>query len=440
MPRSSWSRAVAAALLLLLGCGRDRRPDVLLIVLDTVRADHLSVYGYERRTSPALEALARDGVLYRRAIAPGTWSVPSHASLFTGVLPSVHGANRAGDKMSSPIYALSRQAPTLTQRMREANYRTRAFVGNHGYLDPVFGFARDFDRYDREHMRPAGRLAERTIDWLRRRRGRSVYLFINIMDAHAPYEPQPPYDRMFPGRLDRPVERNPWRAALLSKHLPSPEEMEHYRSQYDGEIRYIDDRLAEIFAALKELGRYDNALIVVTADHGESFGEHGTLGHGGFPYDDQVHVPLIVKYPGNSRRGVVDEPVSLIDVAPTILAQLGLPPLGPGQTPLWEHRDLVVSEQIAGDSVERAAYDASGHVLTETVGPNGARDLRLYDLRTDPGEEHPLDPQADPAGRRLDAGLRALLAGLPHLPRGELVHPESDRKLQRRLRALGYVE
>jgi arylsulfatase A-like enzyme len=436
----AWSRAVAAALLLLFGCGRDTRPDVLLIVLDTVRADHLSADGYERPTSPALEALARDGVLYRRAIAPGTWSVPSHASLLTGVLPSVHGANRADDRVGGPIYALSREAPTLTQRMREANYRTRAFVGNHGYLDPVFGFARDFDRYDRENMRPAGRLAERTIDWLRRRRGRSVFVFINIMDAHAPYEPPPPYDRMFPGRLDVPVERHPWRAALLSKHLPSPEVMGHYRSQYDGEIRYIDDRLAEIFGTLKDLGRYDNALIVVTADHGEAFGEHDTLGHGGFPYDEVVHVPLIVKYPGNARCGVVDEPVSLIDVPATVLAQLGLPPLGPGQKPLWERRDLVVSEQIAGDAVQRAAYDGSGHVLAETVGADGAHDLRLYDLRADPGEEHPLDPRADPAGRRLDAGLQALLAGLPRLSRGPLVNPESDQKLLKRLRALGYAE
>jgi arylsulfatase A-like enzyme len=436
--RNAWRPAALAALLVLVGCGRDTRPDVLLIVLDTVRADHLSLYGYERQTSPHLEALAKDGVLYRMAIAPGTWSVPSHASIFTGELPTAHGANRVEPGLGG-IRRLGPDEPTLTRAMRTADYRTRAFVGNHGYLDPAFGFAADFERYDRENMRPAGKLAARAIAWLHRRRGRSVYLFINVMDAHAPYEPPPPYDRMFPGKLDSGFEHQPQMVFIATHRLPEPRVMTHYVSQYDGEIRYVDDRLGEIFAELKAEGRYDNALIVVTADHGELFGEHGAFGHGGKPWHQLVHVPLVIKYPHGARRGVVDTPVSLIDIAPTILATLGLPPLEPGQRPIWERQGLVVSEELTSDATERAAYDDDGRVLMESVA-GGRRDVRLYDVRSDPGEEHPRDALADPVGARMDADLRTLLANVPRLPFGTVVHAAADGQLRARLRKLGYVE
>jgi arylsulfatase A-like enzyme len=146
-----------------------------------------------------------------------------------------------------------------------------------------------------------------------------VFLFLNFMDAHEPYEAPAPYDRLFPGRLERRVERHPGDRAMTLGQLPDAAATAHYVSQYDGELRYIDDRLAELFGELRALGRYDNALIVVTSDHGELFGEHGRWGHGKEPVRALVHVPLVVKYPQNTRRGVEETPVSLVDVGPTML-------------------------------------------------------------------------------------------------------------------------
>jgi len=140
-----WSRLALLAGLT-IACGRDPRPDVVLVILDTVRADHLSPYGYDRETSPRLAELARDAVVYRNAIAPGTWTAPSHASLFTGLMPAAHGVHHGKTAAGQGVYALDPEAPTLTSRLREAGYRTAAFVGNEGFLDPAFGFARDFDR------------------------------------------------------------------------------------------------------------------------------------------------------------------------------------------------------------------------------------------------------------------------------------------------------
>jgi arylsulfatase A-like enzyme len=433
-------RALAGAVLA-AACGRDPRPDVLLVVLDTVRADHLSVYGYERPTSPALEALARDGVVYRNAFAAGTWTPPSHASLFTGLLPSSHrvGHASASGGVGEGIHALDPSVPTLAEGLRAVGYRTAAFVGNHGYLHPVFGLGRGFERYRWRNLDTAGRLAATVVPWLERRRGRSVFLFLNLIDAHEPYAPPPPYDRLFPGRLERPVPEHPQDVLTVTGRLPAADEMAHYVSQYDGEIRYVDDRLAEVFAVLRRQGRYDNALIIVTADHGELLGEHGRWGHGGDPIHPLVHVPLVVKYPGSRRVGVDERPVGLADVPATVLAVLGLPALGAGQVPLWERSGVAVAEAVGPDRVVRAAYDGAGHELVETI-VSGRREVRVYDLRSDPAEARPLDPSADPTAPALDAALARLVAALPPPRPGPVVFPKADAFLARRLRALGYTQ
>ncbi|HJQ84480.1 MAG TPA: sulfatase [Candidatus Binatia bacterium] len=383
---------ILAILLVFAACGRDPRPDVVLVVLDTVRADHLSLYGYPRPTMPKLEAFAADAVVYRNAIAPDTWTPPSHASLFTGLAPSDHGVRYARDRPGGGVYALAGSVPTLAERLSQAGYRTAGFAGNDAYLDPLFGLDRGFARYRHVGLERAGKLVPVVSAWLRRRRGRSVFLFLNVMDAHEPYDPPPPYDRLFPGRLDRPVGRH------IGTRVPDADEAAHYVSQYDGELRYVDDGLAEIFAALRATDRYENALIVVTADHGELLGDGGRWGHGGEPVRALVHVPLIVKYPGGARRGVEEQPVSLVDVAPTILAVLGLPPLAPGQPTLEQRNGAATAEHVELGVLTRASYGADG---TERI-----------------------ERTAAPAA--------------PH--QGTLVFPEGDRRLAERLRALGYVQ
>ncbi|HZP41105.1 MAG TPA: sulfatase [Candidatus Binatia bacterium] len=428
MPRPHGARLAALVALAVLGCGRDRRPDVLLVVLDTVRADHLSTYGYARPTAPALDALAAEAVVHRRAVASGTWTPPSHASLFTGLMPSEHGVRYATGVPGEGVYALAPAVPTLAERLRAAGYRTAAFAGNHGFLDPVFGLARGFDEYRRDGLEHAGPLVDAAVAWLRHRRGRQpLFLFLNAMDAHAPYAPPPPYDAMFPATLPPgvPPTSDPAKAA---------ERM----ARYDGAIRYETDALARLFAAVRALGRWDDALVVVTADHGDLFGERGRWEHTGDPVWSLVHVPLLVKYPHGARRGVEERPVGLADVAPTILATLGLPPLPVARAPLWAPRGPAVAENVGPAGVTRAAYDEAGHALVETVGAQG-RTRALFDLATDPAEERPRDPEGDPAGAQLaaelDAAVRALAAARP----GPVVFPRADRKLAERLRSLGYL-
>jgi arylsulfatase A-like enzyme len=437
-------RAVAAAavkcallVLIVLACScrtADPRPDVVVIVLDAVRADHLSAYGYGRLTTPVIDRLASDGVLYRRAISAGTWTVPGHASLLTGRLPTSHGAYRAPGEMNAAT-ALDSSVATVAERLSAAGYDTAAFLGNHAYLDPAFGLSRGFRVYETDNLYPAATLVRRVTAWLDHEARRPAFLFLNVLDAHEPYAAPPPYDRLFPGRLDHVGDVN--HEYLRTGQLPTPEILTHCVSQYDGELRYMDDQLGRLLAELQRLGRLDGALVVLTADHGELFGEHGVLGHGTLPWDPLVHVPLIVKYPHASRRGAEARPVSLVDVAPTILSVVGLPPLPDAQgAPLWERSGPVVAEELGptGDGA-RAVYDDTGHVLF-AQGGGESHQLALYDLGNDPDEERPLPVEG--AGVRLETELTALLAGMSRAPRGPVA--TRNTKVQERLRALGYVQ
>ena len=410
----------------------DPRPDVLVIVLDAVRADHLSAYGYGRLTTPVIDRLAADGVLYRRAISAGTWTVPGHASLLTGRLPSSHGSYRAAGEMNAAT-ALDSSVATVAERLAAAGYDTAAFLANHAYLDPAFGLSRGFRVYETDNLYPAATLIRRVTAWLDHEARRPAFLFLNVLDAHEPYAAPPPYDRLFPGRLDHVGNVN--REYLRTGQLPAPEVLAHCVSQYDGELRYMDDQLGRLLAEFQRLGRLDSALVVLTADHGELFGEHGVLGHGTLPWDALVHVPLIVKYPHASRRGIEERPVSLVDVAPTILRVLGLPPLPDAQgAPLWERSGPVIAEELGPtEDGARAVYDDSGHVL---FARGGGEQPALYDLGSDPGEERPLP--VDGTGVQLETELRGLLADMPRAPRGPV--PTRTPKLQERLRALGYVQ
>ena len=312
-------------------------------------------------------------------------------------MPSSHGAYRTDEGLNG-VHGLDASIETLAERLRAAGYRTAAFVGNDAYLDPALGMNRGFERYQTENTRPASRLVWAAQHWLRRHGRRPSFLFLNVMDAHQPYRPPPPYDRLFPGKLDD-VEPYPTERIAATGRRPDEATMQHYVSQYDGELRYVDDRLDELFATYRQLGRWDDALVVVTSDHGELFDEHGALGHGGPPYHGLVRVPLLIKYPRAARRGVVREPVSLADVASTVLATVGLPLLPGNGPPLWERHGPVMAEtMLPGDGVIRAVYDGSGR---RADGPPGRGAPGDGDLR--PHERSGADAPAG-GGRRCGGG------------------------------------
>lgn len=295
---------------------------VLVISLDTLRADHLSAYGYSRDTSPFLDALARRGVLFEQVIAQYPSTLTSHMCVFTGLYPGEHG-------VYPPDAVLSERIPTLPELFRAGGYRTGGFTEG-GFVAGRFGFARGFDTFDdRARRKPDD--VERT---LARARAfvegigpeERYFLFVHSYQIHDPYDPPEPYASMF--RDGEPPDTFPPDAAHLVRHntyggeLPAGT-VEYFEALYDGSIRYADDQLAEFFAFLEERGLTDDLTVVVLSDHGEQFQEHGQFVHADIYYET-MHVPLVVVHPGLPAGRRVGRPVELLDVAPTLLDLAGI--------------------------------------------------------------------------------------------------------------------
>jgi arylsulfatase A-like enzyme len=339
--------------------GAPGRPNLVLIVMDTVRADHLSLYGYARDTTPRLKELAADSVAYTNAFSASDITLTSHASIFTGMYPSWHGA------YSQPPGApygreLSAQTPTLAELLRREGYETLGVAANL-YLRADFGLERGFDAFriprpvpllpgeDRTLLRyPLRRALSLVADTSqfdrlftfgqdvnrelfaaldrRARPNAPFFAFVNYMDAHFPYVPPAPYDRLFPGKRAEATQETLGReiAWIARGRGATSAYREHCESQYDGGIAYMDAQIGQVVDRLKRHGVYEQTMIVVTSDHGEAFGEKHRTGHANSPYQNLLHTVLLVKYPGAARRGVETAPVSLIDIAPTALTALGV--------------------------------------------------------------------------------------------------------------------
>lgn len=429
----------ALGLFLLLGLGCEKKPatgpsDVILLVVDTLRAQNLSLYGYSRETSPHLETFSRDAVVFENAITPGTWTVPAHASLLTGRWPSFHGAERVpGDRiLALPI---SPEVPTLAEILLRDGWRTGGFVANSTYLSHLFGFERGFQRYiDDYGFVRADEITEQAGDWLASEPGKA-FLFVNILDPHEPFEPKPPFDTRFPGR--DPAYGTMFGKLLYEEHRSlTPEMLAHFVSQYDGEIAFTDEALGRFFDRLRKLGRYDSALIFVTADHGELLGERGLVGHGIEPLEPLIRVPLLVKYPGNRGGGTrVQRRVSTMSFFATVFQTLGLsPPTGMQAFPVDQPHDVYVEDIDSIGRRVRVAYDGARKLVIAT-GPDGKTFTSVYDLERDPNEE-----KSEPASDSI-VTLRATLDAFAALPRPVNVaeRPTIDAEREAKLRALGYV-
>jgi len=285
----SWGQAAPA---------RKFPPDVFLVTIDTLRADHVGCYGYKPIETPALDALAADGIRFTEAFTHSPITNTSHTTILTGLLPSVHGVTDFG-------VPLSPQHVTWAELLKKQGYHTAAFIGavilDSKTLAP--GLDRGFDFYDNfpaktETKQRWGRVERRGMEvvqhaesWLDKHRTGPRFVWVHLYDPHDPYEPPPPYSEKYKDRL------------------------------YDGEIAYADSALAHLIAFLKKTGSYSNAIVVVVGDHGEGLGEHGEETHGLFLYDSTLHVPLILKLAGAAQRGtVVDAQVRTTDILPTILS------------------------------------------------------------------------------------------------------------------------
>ncbi|HEY2387859.1 MAG TPA: sulfatase-like hydrolase/transferase [Candidatus Binatia bacterium] len=412
-------------------------PNVLLIALDTTRADHLSTYGYARETSPHLTALAKDALNFTQARSPAQWTVPGHASMFTGMYPSRHGAHYAGDWASGPkIYGRKRVLPlpedrtTLAEVLRDRGYVTGGFAANFANLDRGFGMAQGFMHYEdhpgllfrpvphvvrfvqrfrpafcKKPFRSAQEINEAALDWLGRvPEGRPFFVFLNYLEPHHWLAP-PPYDLW---SRDLPHARQLALKGLFTHKVPvhlTDEEQKFITANYDGQVLAMDAALGELMDTLKARNSYENTLIIVTADHGELLGEHQIVGHGGrMMYEGLLHIPMVVKMPGTDRpRGDRTDRVQLVDVLPTVLATIGAPmPEGVQGEPVQHVTHETLAEEhinpefVAqfGDVYNRALrvyYDGPFKLISTSRG-----DRFLFNLTTDPNEDQNIasqDPQ-----------------------------------------------
>lgn len=313
---------VLAAVFLLSCGGSDSpgRPNIIVIVIDSLRARNLSCYGYERNTTPTIDSLAATGILWANCLAQSSWTLPSMTSIMTGLTERSHGAGQR-DNLE---YMLHPDAPFLANLMRDHQYRTFGYF-NVAYLDEIHGFNRGFDSFRCEMGIPvrADTITGAFTGWLDSlEAGEPFFALLHLYDPHMPYNPPEPYNTMF-GPLAENFQSR-WTMTDDGVIL-DPENRQHYIDLYDGETAFADNELSLLFTHLRSAGLDGNTIILITADHGEEFNEHGSIFHGHSFFQEVIHVPLIITGPG-IPAGVVDSTwVGLFDLAPTILGIAGIP-------------------------------------------------------------------------------------------------------------------
>lgn len=303
---------------------------VILVVVDALRPDHLSGYGYTRKTSPHMDALAQEGIRFERMYVNGNWTRPSTASILTGLLPSVHGCEAERDKLAGKIQ-------TLPEALQAAGIPTGAVVGNGNAASP-FGLAQGFDHYvdtvtHWDGLPNADEVFQEAIGFVQKHKNEDFFLFVFLVDVHDPYHAPGDYEDMFVADRDARLIRTPhWELGRYS-----PAELRRMVATYDGAIRYTDAAFGRFLGKLKSLGVYDKATVMLTADHGEAFGEHDVFLHSHHLYEEILRVPLIVRTPNNTQKGrVVSATVQGLDLMPTILGHFGMPSSFGNQAP-WLH-------------------------------------------------------------------------------------------------------
>ncbi|MBW2444685.1 MAG: sulfatase [Deltaproteobacteria bacterium] len=458
MGRSARMGCLAALLATLAGCGepvgptvvldsaRDTGPpSILLVTIDTLRADHVSAYGYERETTPHLDALAAGGARFETAYSVSSTTLPSHATLFTSRYPDEHGVTKNG-------VALPADVPTLAERLSAAGWETAAFVSSF-VVERRFGLARGFEHYDDDfagadhssalrswqgyeldapYDRRGAETTDRTLAWLAARKDdRPFFLWVHYFDPHSPYDPPAPHRGAFLETEDRTSPR-------------------HAIDLYDGDIHYADAELGRLLEATAAHA----PLTLVTSDHGEGLWDHGWLEHGVFLYEEMVRVPWVVHWPraipaGRSIPGLAAH----VDLAPTLAGLLGQPlladPRGRDHSAALRGGSAAAPDRAVHlqrrhfDPMRRGHLRVAGskHAVREgdwkLILSPGEQGFELYDLSRDPGEQDNL------AGLRPDV-VERLNQRLDGWQRSQRVHTAApaapDEDAQQRLRALGYVD
>jgi arylsulfatase len=391
--------ALAAAFL--CGCNPFASPrqverNLILVVIDTLRADHVSAYGYFRKTTPFLDGFARENILFKRAIAPAPWTSPSLASIFTSTYPSAHGVvdyvKRREKRIASAV--LSHEFVTLAETLKAHGFNTAGVTANLWAAD-YLGFAQGFDSFETVNDQTSEKVNNKAYKKLKSKEftGKPFFLYLHYMDPHSPYE--------------TPGQNNIFSGSIQGRDYP-PEILDAI-NRYDHAIHYLDAKLREFFNFLKENDLYDETLVVITADHGEKFGEHGGQrgDHGRNLHTEDIHVPLLVKYGGRNEQ--IDETTSLIDIFPSVMDILNVPfdrssiqgsSFARGRRARAPEYVLSEGTKKPGRKVvvrrdgKKLILEFTAARRTEIVTKDKEQRAAVFDLDRDPRESAPLENEA----------------------------------------------
>jgi arylsulfatase A-like enzyme len=458
--RFGWMLVAGLVPALLAGCAAElkRAPNVILMTLDTLRADHLGCYGYERPTSPWLDSFAKVATFYPRSHSTSSWTLPAHASLFTGKYPFEHGAHSF--KVSDDETALSVLAEhhvTLAEVLQAEGYQTVAITGNASFLAERFKLNQGFDSYVNEQVN-GWELSERALEWLEERGPDPFFLFLNFVDTHNPYQTGSGREEHDQGFLSKQDDRQSFyiyrelRPHILGRKRPFPhEKVTLLINQYDTAIRTLDEVLKSLITSLKEMELYDDTLIVITSDHGEFLGERDLIDHGREVYEGGLWVPLIIKFPGQNK-GKVDEslvtsadiPHLILERFPRAIRKRTLPnfPNAPGRQPAIGENYYVHPAEFNDheynrkrfNQVRTAIYDWPYKYIHDSGGNH-----ELYDLAEDPSESNNLYEQKRNVAQKLEARWRNLRSEREVVVDPRAVRAPNQQEIEG-LKALGYLE
>ena len=440
-------------------------PNVLLISVDMLRPDHLSEYGYHRTTSPNIDRLAREGVVFENAISSSSWTLPAHAALMTGLVDGVHGCTDTDKRLSDGRL-------TMAERFKAAGYATAGFFSG-PYLHPVFGLSQGFDEYfdrtsypqlnektvklvgtvdgpaiwDASHRDVTSpRVSESVVEWINSHDHRPFFLFVHMWDVHFDFIPPKEYADRFDPDYDGPINGshfhfNQWVNARMPER-----DLEHLLALYDGEIAWTDDHIGRILDALESRGLTDSTLIALVADHGTEFFEHGDKSHRKTLFDEAIRIPFVIRYPAKLPAGKrVAEQVSIIDVMPTLMELVGMPPpadvMGRSALSLVSgsrsgHEGLAISELFSAGRRMRSFRRLEHKVIVDEL--TGC--TWVYNLFEDPSElralSDPNDAFVRDAVRDVEQGMRWMARyAVAATKDGSQIPPQ----LLEKLRSLGYV-
>lgn len=453
--------------------------------MDTVRADHLSTWGYKRNTMPNVEKLCKSSFVFKQAISPSAWTIPTHSSLFTGLFPSEHGAFTSEEIFPN-------HCPTLPGVLSKHGYKTIAFTNNI-FVSTDFNFHRGFDEFveifrKRERINKSffgnqiRRLKalfllidsgarwtnEEVSKWLSKH-DKSVpfFMFINYMEAHHPLTPPRPFNNNFDSGLRtninalkyRNLQENEKFSRLLKGEFQlTSDDIEKLNTLYDMELSYLDYRIGELLGFMAKNGYLDNTIIILTADHGDNLGEHNLLSHQFCLYDTLVHVPLIIKLPDCSGRRIITKPIQLTDIFPTILEMVEIE---------YDYIKILNSESVFSNNTRKYAYaeykpnpsqleglknsclglniESLDKPLTmirsteyKLITSNNDADDELYDLQNDPGERRNIIKSEKEVYKRLKQSLDKWQTGLNKI---QTVTKKKvlNRDIRKHLEDLGYL-